>query len=53
MPSDRGIKMRRAESGASEAAATLAARLLAWYDRHRRRMPWRALPGERADPYKV
>jgi A/G-specific adenine glycosylase len=45
--------MRRPESGASEAAATLAARLLAWYDRHRRRMPWRALPGERADPYKV
>jgi len=53
MPSDRGIKMRRAESGANEAAATLAARLLAWYDRHRRRMPWRALPGERTDPYKV
>jgi A/G-specific adenine glycosylase len=27
--------------------------LLAWYDRHRRRLPWRALPGEAADPYKV
>lgn len=27
--------------------------LLAWYDRHRRRMPWRALPGETADPYAV
>jgi len=27
--------------------------LLAWYDRHRRRLPWRALPGETADPYKV
>lgn len=27
--------------------------LLAWYDRHRRRMPWRALPGEVADPYAV
>ena len=27
--------------------------LLAWYDRHRRRLPWRALPGERADPYHV
>jgi A/G-specific adenine glycosylase len=27
--------------------------LLAWYDRHRRRMPWRALPGETADPYRV
>lgn len=27
--------------------------LLAWYDRHRRKLPWRALPGERADPYRV
>ncbi len=27
--------------------------LLAWYDRHRRRLPWRALPGERSDPYAV
>lgn len=27
--------------------------LLAWYDRHRRRLPWRAGPGERADPYRV
>ncbi len=27
--------------------------LLAWYDRHRRRLPWRALPGERPDPYAV
>jgi A/G-specific adenine glycosylase len=27
--------------------------LLAWYDRHRRRLPWRALPGQAADPYRV
>ncbi len=27
--------------------------LLTWYDRHRRRLPWRALPGETADPYRV
>ncbi|MFT4120246.1 A/G-specific adenine glycosylase [Bradyrhizobium sp.] len=27
--------------------------LLAWYDRHRRRLPWRALPGETSDPYRV
>ena len=27
--------------------------LLAWYDRHRRRLPWRAAPGELADPYRV
>ena len=30
-----------------------AADLLAWYDRHRRRLPWRAAPGETADPYRV
>jgi len=27
--------------------------LFAWYDRHRRRLPWRAEPGARADPYHV
>jgi A/G-specific adenine glycosylase len=27
--------------------------LLQWYDRHRRRLPWRPQPGERADPYSV
>jgi A/G-specific adenine glycosylase len=27
--------------------------LLAWYDRHHRRLPWRANPGELADPYRV
>ena len=27
--------------------------LLAWYDAHRRRLPWRAGPGQRADPYRV
>jgi A/G-specific adenine glycosylase len=27
--------------------------LLEWYDRHRRRLPWRALPGETPDPYRV
>jgi A/G-specific adenine glycosylase len=30
-----------------------AAALLAWYDRHRRVLPWRALPGEKPDPYRV
>ncbi|MBS7702294.1 A/G-specific adenine glycosylase [Chelatococcus asaccharovorans] len=30
-----------------------AAGLLAWYDRHRRDLPWRAKPGETADPYRV
>lgn len=27
--------------------------LLRWYDRHRRVLPWRALPGQVADPYRV
>src|SRR5215831_1523980 len=36
------------ESGPPSPAA-----LLAWYDRHRRDLPWRALPGERPDPYRV
>jgi A/G-specific adenine glycosylase len=31
----------------------LSAKLLAWYDRHRRVLPWRAPPGRRADPYRV
>ncbi len=35
------------------AAPDVASDLLAWYDRHRRRLPWRALPGEAADPYRV
>jgi A/G-specific adenine glycosylase len=30
-----------------------AADLIAWYDRHRRTLPWRALPGEVPDPYRV
>ncbi|EZP56081.1 A/G-specific adenine glycosylase [Sphingomonas sp. RIT328] len=34
-------------------AAAISALLLAWYDRHRRVLPWRALPGETADPYRV
>ena len=44
------------EGQASRPAATAegdAARLLAWYDRHRRTLPWRAEPGTRADPYAV
>ncbi len=32
---------------------TAARRLLGWYDRHRRVLPWRAAPGEAADPYRV
>ena len=34
-------------------AMTHAQRLLTWYDRHRRTLPWRAPPGERTAPYRV
>jgi A/G-specific adenine glycosylase len=33
--------------------AARPALLLAWYDRHRRKLPWRPLAGEPADPYRV
>lgn len=34
-------------------ARPLAAALLDWYDRERRRLPWRSDPGAYADPYHV
>ena len=34
-------------------AAGLAAAMLAWYDRHRRVLPWRAEPGRGSDPYAI
>ena len=37
----------------SELPPPRAGALLAWYDRHRRTLPWRAPPGGRADPYRV
>ena len=40
-------------TGEQRPTADRPALLLAWYDRHRRRLPWRPLPGERADPYRV
>jgi len=43
---------QRAGAGAG-ISSPQATELLAWYDRHRRKLPWRARPGERADPYRV
>ena len=37
----------------SSSAIAPARLLLSWYDRHRRRLPWRAEPGEAADHYRV
>lgn len=42
-------KKRREDDAASDRPALL----LAWYDRHRRKLPWRPSAGERADPYRV
>lgn len=36
-----------------DAVRRLSRRLLAWYDRNRRDLPWRARPGETRDPYRV
>ncbi len=40
-------------SSAPPPSAPGAADLLAWYDRHRRVLPWRAPPGCRPDPYRI
>lgn len=63
-PAKRASKSVASESGVSESVASEpvashsvaqphSADLLTWYDRHRRDLPWRARPGETADPYRV
>ena len=44
---------RRHAKTPSTTTVKLPGLLLAWYDRHRRSLPWRAPPGKRADPYRV
>jgi A/G-specific adenine glycosylase len=51
-----GAAVRRKKTSSPDVAETLAARpglLLAWYDRHRRVLPWRPPAGQRPDPYAV
>jgi A/G-specific adenine glycosylase len=51
-----GAALRRNQAAPEKVpppAPDRAALLLAWYDRHRRRLPWRAEPGARSDPYRV
>ena len=43
----------RRQSAPLGSSASRPALLLDWYDRHRRRLPWRPPAGERADPYRV
>ncbi|MBN9583527.1 MAG: A/G-specific adenine glycosylase [Afipia sp.] len=47
------LSRNKAASGSGRKAAQRPSLLLAWYDRHRRRLPWRAPPGARSDPYRV
>jgi A/G-specific adenine glycosylase len=44
----RGAAGRESRHGES-----IAETLLAWYERERRHLPWRAEPGETPDPYRV
>ncbi|MGI9435698.1 MAG: A/G-specific adenine glycosylase [Geminicoccaceae bacterium] len=49
------MAITKSDSHAEETAdkAALLASLLAWYDRHRRDLPWRAAVGGSPDPYHV
>jgi A/G-specific adenine glycosylase len=49
-------KSKRPENSPRASAGScddLALSLLAWYDVHRRVLPWRAPKGKRADPYRI
>ncbi|HEU0117515.1 MAG TPA: A/G-specific adenine glycosylase [Alphaproteobacteria bacterium] len=45
--------MSRTKPKVKASAPPRAAALFAWYDEHRRILPWRALPGSVQDPYRV
>src|SRR5260221_14135987 len=45
--------MKKKKQTVADESAARAALLLAWYDRDRRRLPWRPPAGQRADPYSV
>jgi A/G-specific adenine glycosylase len=48
-----GAARKNTSSTDRSATADRPALLLTWYDRHRRKLPWRPPAGERADPYRV
>jgi A/G-specific adenine glycosylase len=51
-----GVAVRRkkaSDADRGQAAGGRPVLLLDWYDRNRRRLPWRPLQGEEADPYRV
>ncbi|MBT7526617.1 MAG: A/G-specific adenine glycosylase [Rhodospirillales bacterium] len=52
LPCDQSLKPAQEPiKGPVRRAHTRA--VLGWYDRHRRVLPWRAMPGEPVDPYRV
>jgi A/G-specific adenine glycosylase len=53
MPRALRPKIAAANTALAVAPEGLAEALLAWYDRDRRDLPWRAKRSERADPYRV
>ena len=63
MPAERDATSRPTAENSylnavSVPSSTISARLLDWYDRHHRDLPWRVPPnriaaGERPDPYRV
>jgi A/G-specific adenine glycosylase len=48
-----GTAIKQKKASSRNTANNRPPLLLAWYDRHRRKLPWRAASGERADPYCV
>jgi A/G-specific adenine glycosylase len=52
MTSSAAAKTKR-RTELTESSASRPTLLLDWYDRHRRRLPWRPPAGERPDPYRV
>jgi A/G-specific adenine glycosylase len=48
-----GAARKKNSVSTTDALTERPALLLAWYDRHRRKLPWRPPAGERADPYRV
>lgn len=51
--SSTAARKKERSTTASTSSSSRPTLLLAWYDRYRRRLPWRAAPGATSDPYRV
>ena len=49
----RRMTRKARRNGTTKDGADFAARILDWYDRNARTLPWRAKPRQRVDPYTV